>query len=106
VTAALEPIMRPNGKTYRPRKLSANAVTDCDGDGLEGVVVFGTHDPARALDLADQYVAWQIDSGYAAATPVAVWWRDGFAYGQRRWIDDPERGRAGVWFCEITERTP
>ena len=45
----------PNVHLYRPRKITANAVTD-DDEILCGVVVFGTHDIALAHPLADQYV--------------------------------------------------
>ena len=56
--------------------------------------------------LADQYVAWQLDSGYVAAEPCTVWWRDGFDGGRRMWLTDEEHGRAGVFFREVVERTP
>lgn len=100
-------IERPDGRTYRPRKLAAHAVTDPDdGDTLIGVVVLGTHDPAKAQALADGYARWQLGSRHVAVSPVAVWWRDGFAYGRRGWIDDPVTGRAGVWYQEIAELYP
>jgi hypothetical protein len=95
-------ITRPNGKPYRPRKVIAACVSDEDG-GIGGVMVLGTHDLGRAQALADQYAAWQLDSGYAAADPLPGWYREGFAGGQLRWITDEERGRAGVWFREIAE---
>jgi hypothetical protein len=98
-------IKRPDGTIYRPRKITANAVTDED-EILCGVVVFGTHDIALAQPLADQYVAWQLDSGMAAADPCTVWWRDGFECGQRRWITDEKHGRGGVFFREVIERVP
>lgn len=79
---SLAEITRPDGRAYRPRKLAAHAVTDPD-DTLIGVVVLGTHDPAKA-----------------------VWWRDGFACGRRGWIDDPVAGRAGIWYQEIVELYP
>jgi hypothetical protein len=102
--SALAAVPRPNGKLYRPRKLSAHAVTDYHGDDLDGVVVFGSHEWTEAVQkLADDYVAWQVDRGYAAAAPRRVWWRDGYDMGVRRWIDDPVRGRAGMVF-EIVER--
>jgi hypothetical protein len=98
-------LTRPNGRLYRPRKLAAHAVTDPDdGDMLTGVVVLGTHDPAQAQYLADAYARWQLGSRHVAVSPVAGWWRDGFAYGRRGWIDDPEKGRAGIWFRSITEK--
>lgn len=99
------PITRPNGKVYRPRKLVACAVSDEDSC-LIGVVVFGTHTlTAEVQEMADRYVAWQIDGGYAPANPAPVWWRDGFNCGQRQWMDDCVTGRAGLWFQEIVEVT-
>lgn len=99
-----EVITRPDGRPYRPRTITAHAVTDDDGV-LTGVMVLGTHDPGRALPLADRYVAWQFDAGYTAAGPVTGWWRDGFDGGQRCWVTDEVRGRAGVWFREVAERS-
>jgi hypothetical protein len=98
----LEPIERPDGRLYQPRKLAAHAVSGED-DFLSGVVVFGTHDPANALPLAAEYVTRQLGKGYAPAGPRAVWWRDGFESGHRCWLDDDRAGRAGVWFREIVE---
>ena len=89
-------IQRPDGTLYRPRKITANAVTD-DDEILCGVVVFGTHDIALAHPLADQYVAWQLDSGYVAAEPCTVWWRDGFDGGRRMWLTDEEHGAPGCF---------
>jgi hypothetical protein len=97
-------ITRPNGKPYRPRKLVAYAVTDED-EILSGAVVFGTHDPARARDLADELVSRDLGSEYVPVDPVAVWWRDGFDSGRHCWITDEEHGRAGVWFREVAERS-
>lgn len=101
---SLAVITRPSGKPYRPRKFTACAVTD--DDELSGVVVLGTHDPGVAQPLADQYITWQLGSSYCAAGPVTVWWRDGFECGERRWVSDEIRGRAGVWFREIVEGGP
>lgn len=101
----LTPITRPDGSIYRPRKLIAHAVTS-HGDELTGVVVFGTHDIEVAQPLADDYVAWLIDKGHRAAGPGTVWWRDGINGGERTWVLDDKRGRAGVWFSEIVEAAP
>jgi hypothetical protein len=95
-------IQRPNGKFYRPRKVIAACVVDAD-EIIAGVMILGTHDLDRAQPLADQYAAWQLDSGYAAARPLPGWYREGFAGGQLRWITDEVHGRAGVWFQEIVE---
>jgi hypothetical protein len=95
-------VARPDGRVYRSRKLVAAAVTD-DDDMLCGVMVLGTHDCHRAKPLADDYAAWQLGREYAAADGVTGWWRDGFAGGRRCWIDDPQTGRAAVWFRSIAE---
>ena len=95
-------VTRPDGRIYRSRKVIANAVVDGD-EFLCGVMVLGTHDVARAKPLADSYAAWQLGAGYTAADPVTGWWRLGFESGGHRWLDDPVKGRAGVWFREIAE---
>jgi phage terminase large subunit-like protein len=97
-----EVIERPNGKAYRPRKVIAYIVVDGYEDAC-GVVVLGTQDVARAQVLADQLVRAEVDGGCVAAAPAAVWWRDSFEYGQRRWVSDEVRGRAGVLFTDIIE---
>jgi hypothetical protein len=103
VVTGQEVIERPNGKPYRPRKVIAYGTYDEDECPV-GVVVFGTHDVARARSLADSFVKCDLlDSGYAPAEPSCVWWRDGFEGGRRGWVQDPVRGRAGVWFREIIE---
>jgi hypothetical protein len=101
---AAEVITRPNGKPYRPRKVIAAAVTDPDdGDMLVGVMVLGTHDYHRAKPMADDYAVWQYGRGHLATDWVTGWWRDGLQNGRRCWLEDPEHGRAGVWFREIAE---
>lgn len=103
--AELEEIARPDGRLYRPRKVTAAPVFD--GDEIEsGVIVFGTHDIGRAQPLADQVAMSAAGSSFRAARPVTVWWRDGFEGGRRNWVDDPVKGRAGVWFRELAETCP
>jgi hypothetical protein len=86
-----------------PRKVIAYGVYDADECPV-GVVVFGTHDIARATVLAGAFVQCDLlDSGYAPAEPACVWWRDGFESGRRGWITDEARGRPGVWFQKIVE---
>lgn len=99
------PIIRPNGKPYRPRRLSAHAVV-ANEDELTGIIIFGTHDPGAAQPLADRYVTRWLEDDYCAVDPVVGWWRDGFGGGSRVWVADDVRGRAGVWFREIAERSP
>jgi hypothetical protein len=95
-------VTRPDGRTYRSRKVIAYAVVDGD-EFLCGVTVLGTHDAAQAKPLADSYATWQLGAGYAAADPVTGWWRLGFETGGLRWLDDPVKGRAGVWFRRVVE---
>jgi hypothetical protein len=103
--SALEPVMRPNGKPYRPRKVIAYGVADEDGV-TSGVMVLGTHDVERAQKLADECAAAWVESGYVAVTPERGWYREGFESGELRWLSDKERGRAGVHFREIVEMAP
>lgn len=100
--SAGQEIIRPSGRPYRPRKITAHAVTDPD-DELCGVMVLGTQDSGQAQPLADHYAAGQLGSGYVAADPVTGWWRDGISGGSRCWVNDPEYGRAGVWFRSVAE---
>lgn len=102
--ADLPVIARPNGKPYRPRKVIACAVVD--DDELAGVIVFGTHDIARAKPLADEYATWQLGRGFVALSPVTGWWRDGFSCGRRSWLEDSVNGRAGVRFGDVAEAIP
>jgi hypothetical protein len=100
-----DPIQRPNGKPYRPRRVTANAIADED-QILCGVMVLGTHDQIWAQPIADEYASWQLGEGCRAAAPLPGWYRDGFEGGRRCWVTDEARGRAGVWFREIVEATP
>lgn len=104
VAAALAGITRPNGKPYRPRKLVAYSVADED-EIVAGAVVFGTHDPVRARDLAGEVIRRDVGHEYVPVKPCRVWWRDGFDGGRRMWVTDEEHGRAGVWFREVEEKT-
>jgi hypothetical protein len=100
---ALPPVQRPNGKLYRPRKVSGHAVADED-DMVIAVIVLGTHDIERARPLAESCVRAWVDGGYTAVSPVTGWWREGFSMGELCWVDDEARGRAGVRFeaAEVT----
>ena len=95
----LDEIQRPNGKPYRPRRVVAQAV----GEEDEGVLVLGTHDLGRAQALADKLARYIAGSGFVAVQPETGWWRDGFECGQRRWVNDEVRGRAGVLFRDMEE---
>jgi hypothetical protein len=98
----LTPVTRPNGKVYRPRKITARPVADSD-ELLCGVVVLGTHDTGRAKPLADA-LAHQEFAGFEATDPETGWFREGYESGQPVWIRDDVHGRAGVWFHEVAER--
>ncbi|MDQ2874836.1 MAG: hypothetical protein M3Y33_08600 [Actinomycetota bacterium] len=94
-------ITRPNGKPYRPQKVTARML---DGDDdMDSVLVTGTHDEQRALELARQVVAQQIGRGYEPEAAEVGWWRLGMSRGEPCWIADDERGQAGVLFREIVE---
>lgn len=98
----LDPIIRPNGKPYRPRRVVAHEIGDED-EITCGVLVLGTHDQTRAQALADQLAQQVAGNGFVAADPYSGWYRDGFEMGRRQWVTDEVRGRAGVWFREIVE---
>ncbi len=95
---------RPDGRTYRPRKPGLRARgwenPDPTGDESAGVVVFGTLDPDEARTLAQESCeAWYGDPDlYQLTEPKASWWRDGFTYAGRAWIEDEQRGAPGVMF--------
>lgn len=108
--SALPPISRPNGKLYRPRKLTAQMLGDGDED--TGVVVFGTHDIAEARRAAGVEVARFNADTYAPEQGVAVhiitegervWWAQKLAHFDEgspwyTFSTDEEHGRAGVEF--------
>lgn len=100
--SAPEPVTRPNGKLYRPRKVTGHAVANED-DEVTAIIVLGTHDITRAQALANQCAAAWVDGGYVAVDPITGWFRNGYEYGCRAWVDDPGHGRAGVWFRKIVE---
>lgn len=90
-------ITRPNGKPYRPRRVVAETFLDMD-EAVAGVVVFGTHNVVRARLLAEHLIRYETDTAITDCTVELVWWRDGFESGFRRFVDDADRGRAGVKF--------
>ncbi len=100
--AMLEPVQRPDGRMYRPRKVIAYPVADAD-EMTSGVVVLGTHDVERARKLADSCAAAWVDAGYVVAEPEVWWFREGFDAGRPMWLRDEVKGRAGVMFHEIVE---
>jgi hypothetical protein len=100
-----EVIVRPNGKPYRPRKVTARPVADAD-EMASGVMVLGTHDIERARKLANECAADWVDGGHVATEPETGWFREGYASGRPMWLRDEVHGRAGVWFREIVEVSP
>jgi hypothetical protein len=97
-----EPITRPNGRPYRARKVTAHVLSD-EMDFFSGVLVTGTHDEGRALELARALVMRELGEGYQPICSGSGWWRDGMESGERRWIADDERGMAGVLFGKVEE---
>ncbi|HET9144069.1 hypothetical protein [Actinophytocola sp.] len=104
--ADLEPIERPDGRTYRPRKIVAWSWEDDTVHGWSaGAVVLGTHDVDRARVLADSSIKAWFGSELSAVEPEVGWYRLGYEYGEQIWAVDERRGRAGVWFTakEVVE---
>jgi hypothetical protein len=90
-------VTRPNGRTYKPRKLR---VIDWD-DGINCsalcVIVLGTHDLALAREAAHQeHPDAELDLGRRG------WWRQAIRRGEEYWEWDDVRGAAGVMFEEDT----
>jgi hypothetical protein len=100
MTPELVPIERPNGKVYRPRRIRAEAWENDDtwSEWRGGAVVLGTHDVELARPLATAAIRRHFDAELVAADPEVGWWRLGFHFGELRWMPDPERGAAAVYF--------
>lgn len=64
------PTPRPNGKLYRPRRPIRSEACMWNEDGL-AVLVYGTHDPEIARDLAA--AEWRREGDGDLPDPVAVW---------------------------------
>lgn len=94
--------IRPNGKTYRPRKpgLRARAWENDGYDGRAGVIVFGTLTPDAARRFAGEAAAyWFGDADtFEVCDPSPGWWRDGFTVAGRTWVEHAGRGAPGVMF--------
>ena len=96
-------VQRPNGKTYRPRKVAWHAWDNAECWPYEGagVVVLGTQDVEGCREQATRMVQhW--DLGDFADDPRVGWFRDGFRGGERMWMDDPVRGAAGVMWTAVS----
>lgn len=93
----LTPVVRPNGKLYRPRKLRA-IYFENDHLGRYGVLVLGTHTQSVGLPLAGAEARYRVEGGVLDAIPEEGWWRDGFECGERAWVWDEVHGAAGLRF--------
>jgi hypothetical protein len=96
------PITRPDGTIYRPRKVVAEMLHD-DDELPVAVLVLGTHDTERALELAREVTRIYLDPGYEPVRPELGWWETRMSYGRRSWEHATKGGRAGVYFPEIVE---
>lgn len=95
----LVPIERPDGRTYRPRKVVGERwENDAWMDERCGVVILGTHDVERATEFATELLRYWYDPDYVPVKPEVGWWRLGIDHGDLRWVEDERRGRAGVMF--------
>jgi hypothetical protein len=98
--SVLPSITRPNGRLYRPRKISVQII---GLDEAEEVVVFGTEDRERAQALAEREVSVMVDSGYTAVYDHTAWLRSGYQGGEPWFFHDEDKGRFGLVFA-IEER--
>lgn len=95
--ADLVPVTRPNGKVYRPRRITvAPWENDTVHSWSAGVYVLGTHNLFLSRPLAQDAIARHFDPRLVPGRPDLCWVRDGFHYGDRAWVDDEVRGRAAV----------
>lgn len=103
----LQPVRRPNGGSYRPRKAPEALLLGYD-DGVEGVAVMRTHNADLARRLALQALAkydprcdWELN-----ATQL-VWgrWRPDQRAENSTWVDQPDgtSGTPAVFFT-VEER--
>lgn len=103
----MDPITRPNGKVYRPRKTVTHPWDNTETDpsrGRCGVYVFGTHDIEATRAEAADAIRYYHDSSMTASDPQLVWVRDAIEYGQRVWMHDAVRGRAAVqWTADYPD---
>lgn len=93
----MDTLIRPNGKTYRPRR-EPEAQTFWTYDVMTAVVVVGTHDLEKAAELARPL--WEYDEDLPEGR--RHWWRlvpwDTSGLFDRSWVDDETRGRPVVVF--------
>jgi len=96
-------LIRPNGKTYRARKVMAHAWSNIAAYGGDdaGVVILGTHDVEGCREFAVLMVRYW-GMGEFADGPRIGWFRDGYGAHGPAWVDDAERGAAGVMWTAAT----
>lgn len=94
---SFNPVQRPNGKWYRPRKRARAELLQAANDEVEWVLVIRTDDYEEARMLAIQEVQ-AYDGGYTADNPKFGWWRLGIYCGNWEWQEDNVRGAPGYRF--------
>lgn len=102
----LVPVVRPDGRVYKPRKLPrAQVVQNVDDrEPYAWVLVLGTHDVDRAHALAARVAAGE--GMYAdRATAERTWMRLAMRNGDPVYDRDPVRGAATVTFV-VTDDPP
>lgn len=94
----MTPIIRPNGKLYRPRGNLRVEEWENDGLGAEcGVMVFGTLDVTEARPFAEKAIRGRFGMD-DALSPHADWLRMGYRSGEHCWVRDEVRGAPAVVF--------
>lgn len=96
----LVPVVRPNGKVYRPRRPPRAVRCDLDdprSDLSEIVIVVGTHDVDRARALALRL------AGDVSARPLwgEQWYRVAIRNGDRVYVQDEVSGAPALDFGVI-----
>jgi len=96
VTSSLSPIVRPNGKLYRPRKLRVVFYElPSEDEVYSQTIVLGTHD----VELARSVARYGGILHYLTQ-PHIGWMRLGYDRGEQLWLHDDVRGAACVIFNE------
>jgi hypothetical protein len=90
--ADLVPVIRPDGRVYRPRKPPRATIVDVDGRTY--VYVLGTHDEPRGRALAQRLT--NVDP---YANPP-TWQRLAIRNGERWFVQDDVRGAPCLIFEE------
>lgn len=99
MSESLEPVTRPNGKAYRPRKVRSVVFEDDGPRRPWRVLVLGTHDTAFAARVARQRAA-EADPDIRLNGGRRGWWRESIRDGDLFWEWNDVTGAAGVMFEE------